>query len=122
MSYYQTLEEDVARAKELLEKGRLRVTDLPVLISDELRAAMLTSGGHIYGADTYAAYKLLQSFVEVIEAVGPKVCELALRHEQKRATETITCPHCGRVSHSPADIRERYCGACHRFHNEEGRA
>lgn len=24
----------------------------------------------------------------------------------------FTCPRCGRVSHNPNDIRERYCGAC----------
>ncbi len=27
----------------------------------------------------------------------------------------FTCPHCGRVSHNPTDIAQRYCGACHRF-------
>jgi hypothetical protein len=27
----------------------------------------------------------------------------------------LTCPHCGRTSYNPTDIRERYCGACHVF-------
>lgn len=30
----------------------------------------------------------------------------------------IVCPRCGSVSHHPKDISERYCGKCHRFHNE----
>ena len=25
------------------------------------------------------------------------------------------CPLCGAVSHNPNDLRERYCGRCHRF-------
>jgi hypothetical protein len=31
---------------------------------------------------------------------------------------SITCPICRRISYSPADIEQRYCGACHRFHDE----
>jgi len=27
---------------------------------------------------------------------------------------SYTCPVCKRTSHNPSDIRERYCGACHR--------
>jgi hypothetical protein len=30
----------------------------------------------------------------------------------------ITCPRCGRTSYNPNDIAQRYCGACHRFHEE----
>lgn len=26
------------------------------------------------------------------------------------------CPNCGRTSHHPEDVRQRYCGACHAFH------
>jgi hypothetical protein len=29
---------------------------------------------------------------------------------------SITCPRCHLVSYHPSDIRERYCGYCHRFH------
>lgn len=29
---------------------------------------------------------------------------------------SITCPRCGRTSYHPRDIQERYCGACHQFH------
>lgn len=27
------------------------------------------------------------------------------------------CPTCGRVSHNPNDVRERYCGACHSYYD-----
>lgn len=29
--------------------------------------------------------------------------------------ESIKCPRCGRTSHNPHDVRERYCGACHAY-------
>lgn len=29
----------------------------------------------------------------------------------------IRCPRCGRVSYNPNDVRERYCGHCHRYHD-----
>jgi hypothetical protein len=29
--------------------------------------------------------------------------------------DSFTCPRCGRTSHHPDDVRERYCGACHEF-------
>ncbi|HEV7405194.1 MAG TPA: hypothetical protein VGO11_19780 [Chthoniobacteraceae bacterium] len=32
------------------------------------------------------------------------------------AEPSIECPRCHRVSYSPDDIRHRYCGACHEFH------
>lgn len=31
---------------------------------------------------------------------------------------TITCPRCARTSHNPNDVRERYCGGCHRYHDD----
>lgn len=32
-------------------------------------------------------------------------------------TESITCPQCGRTSYNPNDVRERYCGNCHQYHD-----
>lgn len=32
--------------------------------------------------------------------------------------ETITCPQCGMTSYSLNDVRERYCGNCHQFHDD----
>jgi hypothetical protein len=33
-----------------------------------------------------------------------------------RAT-AILCLSCGAVSHNPHDVEQRYCAACHRFHD-----
>jgi hypothetical protein len=30
----------------------------------------------------------------------------------------IVCPKCGMVSHNPNDVENRYCGACHAFHDD----
>lgn len=160
MSYYPTLAEDLARAKQILAEGaaanELEGLNVPTIIS--------LSGGTIYGKDIYAAYKLLESFVEAIEqlqatldatvqqhmresrerddriahlqalvaAVGEKVCELALRQQQPMRPEydldyrearpnryaSITCPRCGKTSYNLNDVRQRYCGNCHWFHDD----
>lgn len=31
---------------------------------------------------------------------------------------SITCHRCGRTSHNPNDVEQRYCGACHVFHDK----
>jgi hypothetical protein len=31
---------------------------------------------------------------------------------------SITCPRCQMTSYHPDDIKERYCGACHMFHDQ----
>ena len=85
MSYYPTLTEDIERAKVILEKGRAEIARGDQWLAPGVSEALLKSnGGTIWGADIYAAYKLLESFVEAIEAVGPKVCELAVRAEKRR--------------------------------------
>ena len=70
MSYYPTLEEDLERAREILAKGKVREADLEVggfQLSETAKTAIIQTSGTIYGADVYAAYKLLESFVEEIE-------------------------------------------------------
>ena len=52
----------------------------------------------------------------MIRAVDP---ELADRMAEARKPNTFTCPKCGKVSHNPNDVKERYCGACHEFFNEQ---
>jgi len=42
-----------------------------------------------------------------VKHVGPCRCE--------PEPQTITCPFCGMTSTNPGDVRERYCGHCHRF-------
>lgn len=34
-----------------------------------------------------------------------------------KLTPSIECPRCGRASHHPQDIGERYCGSCNLFHS-----
>jgi hypothetical protein len=40
------------------------------------------------------------------------------RRIQAQRPPSITCPHCHLTSYHPSDIRERYCGYCHRFHDD----
>ncbi|HZF23992.1 MAG TPA: hypothetical protein VE030_11075 [Burkholderiales bacterium] len=43
----------------------------------------------------------------------------AIASEMKNAAAvSIACPKCGRVSHNANDVRERYCGNCHSFHDD----
>jgi coenzyme F420-reducing hydrogenase alpha subunit len=30
---------------------------------------------------------------------------------------SITCPTCGKTSYHPEDIKQRFCGACHNWHD-----
>ena len=66
MSYYPTIEEDLARAREILAKGNAihDIADLPEKVQEAIQQL---AGGTIFGADIYAAYKLLESFVAEIE-------------------------------------------------------
>jgi hypothetical protein len=60
MPYYDTIEEDLIRAKRILDKGKPE-------IDPQSPTYGFATGGTIYGADTFAAYKLLESFVAEIE-------------------------------------------------------
>jgi hypothetical protein len=83
MPYYPTIEEDLKRAKEILEKGKIDLKDFSAMsrLHESLgeddaatfMAAVGRHGGTIYGADTFAAYKLLESFVEEIERLQTEV-------------------------------------------------
>ena len=37
---------------------------------------------------------------------------------RERLVLGIRCHTCQRISYHPTDIHERYCGACHKFHEE----
>lgn len=81
MPYYHTIEEDLTRAKEILAKGKDRPPEEAGTVSPHM-AKLFEGGGVIYGADTYAAYKLLESFVEIIEAMDPKVIKTVMRAQR----------------------------------------
>jgi hypothetical protein len=75
MSYYPTIEEDLEQAKKILENGRSKFSqDVKRLFIDVepkypgiVEKIIELQGGVIQTVDSYAAYKLLESFVEEIE-------------------------------------------------------
>jgi hypothetical protein len=69
MPYYDTIEEDLARAKQILADGTPSMEELRVIsgLGEEHAAALMRLGGTIYGKDIYAAYQLLKSLVEEVE-------------------------------------------------------
>lgn len=153
MPYYPTLAEDVARAKEILAKGQPSTWEKAQFTPEVVEALRQVGGGTIYGADVYAAYKLLESFVaelaareriietyeaqlakrdeelftlravakeleqetarqrELIEAVGPKVAELALRVQQRAESGERLCRTTG-CGHGPVMHIGGICQAC----------
>jgi hypothetical protein len=44
--------------------------------------------------------------------------DLVVVQDGKRLVLAIRCHACQRISYHPKDVRERYCGACHAFHEE----
>lgn len=35
----------------------------------------------------------------------------------KGKVDHVECPKCGRISYNKTDIKNKYCGACHEFHD-----
>jgi hypothetical protein len=48
---------------------------------------------------------------------GGKHCNPYLKENRGRmlGERSFTCEQCGATSHNPNDVRERYCGNCHKF-------
>lgn len=44
--------------------------------------------------------------------------DLLVVEERRRLLLAIRCHTCDRVSFHPTDVTERYCGHCHRFHED----
>lgn len=44
--------------------------------------------------------------------------DLVINQETGRLVLGIRCHTCERTSYHPKDVRERYCGACKRFHDD----
>lgn len=53
-----------------------------------------------------------------VKALAQSVTRARALIEKHYPTKSITCPRCWMASRSPRDILERYCGACHLFHDE----
>jgi hypothetical protein len=43
--------------------------------------------------------------------------DLVINRETGRLVLGIRCHTCNRTSYHPKDVEERYCGACHTFHD-----
>jgi hypothetical protein len=69
VTYYPTIEEDLKRAREILERGKTEQDSMVRRGFSPATADALQkiNGGTIWGSDSYAAYKLLESFVAEIE-------------------------------------------------------
>lgn len=74
--YFDTIAEDLARAKQILDKGKPAAWEEAQFTPEVIEALRKVGGGTIYGADIYAAYKLLESFVAEIERGQARVQEL----------------------------------------------
>lgn len=86
MPYYPTIAEDLKAAEDILARGKLTDVTWDADLDVETRAAISRAqGGTIYGADTYAAYKLLESFVKEIPRLN---AELLAMHEEATQYET----------------------------------
>jgi len=44
--------------------------------------------------------------------------EISHFHDAMGGHQAIKCLVCGRTSHNATDVRERYCGNCHEFHDD----
>lgn len=61
--------------------------------------------------DTVAMFQKLREAGVTLELIKET------RHYLPEGTiPSITCPRCGKKSYNKHDIAEKYCGACHQFH------
>lgn len=72
MPYHDSIDEDLARATQIVAEGKSAPEDRPDWMTDH-QWDQLASGA-ICGKDTYAAYKLLESFVAEIEKLREGLC------------------------------------------------
>jgi protein-arginine kinase activator protein McsA len=59
------------------------------------------------------AAKRARAAYEPIKIAQQAIDEAAAYEEE----HSITCPQCGMTSHNPNDVRARYCGNCHQYHD-----
>ena len=43
---------------------------------------------------------------------------LISKHPKYGEIKTITCLYCSKTSFNPGDVEQKYCGFCHRFHED----
>jgi hypothetical protein len=83
MPYYPTIAEDLARAKRILADGKPQEADLADFdgLPPQVKQC-LAAGGTIFGADIYAAYKLLESLVAEVERLHPLLAEVREQYDR----------------------------------------
>ena len=57
-----------------------------------------------------------QFAAELRATIDPTSTAPAPDAEPHADAPSIKCPRCGHTSHHPDDVRERYCSACHAWH------
>ncbi len=60
----------------------------------------------------------LMMAITALMPVGGSIIE-ARREPARAAPAAYSCPRCGNRSWHPVDLDERYCGACHRFGDDQ---
>lgn len=57
-------------------------------------------------------------FADVLWATLVAKASMRRRHPRFPGQPSITCPTCRMTSYNPNDVRYRYCGNCHEFHDQ----
>jgi hypothetical protein len=55
---------------------------------------------------------------EMAELASAVMAKAHIRFWVSPGGDSITCTTCRKTSHNANDVANRYCGHCHRFHNE----
>lgn len=64
----------------------------------------------------WALWYLSNFFEKVHDPLFYKVNTLLRQLDEIRGAQpSYKCPYCGMVSYHPDDIKNQYCGACHKF-------
>jgi len=83
MSHNATIDDDLRQARVILDRGRAEVSALDKILGPLI---VTFGGGMIVGADIYAAYRLLESFVAEIERLQASLVPILRESEQRSAT------------------------------------
>lgn len=103
---------DTQRPREENEANARRIARAPDM-EDALEAVLLFHSGGPWDDEKRERWFKLTGMQE---ASTRTLCD-AVR-KVLGVVESITCPVCKRISHHPEDVRRRYCGACHAFHDD----
>jgi ribosomal protein L37E len=74
----------------------------------------------VTGSNRELADRLLQAARQYFAACPAVLKTIAMGEDQAfdHQSPSITCPRCGATSYNLNDVKHRYCGACHQFHDD----